>query len=594
MFPDTENHPPDWPPSVGSTWSVQDRIAYEQVALMYRLTPAPLMVGLGFVAIVVALLATKAPQSWLMAWAGIQVLISVIRATETGRFNADSRRHQRTNFWRRRYLLWMVINCLIWSAMLLAFGTYASGVTLALLVAGIIGVASVGVFAIFSVLAASLWFLAALLGPLIVWAVWRGGVEGLGSAAAGVIYAGLLAFEAYRSQARQAETLRLRLENTAIAEERARALALAEHSSQAKSRFLASVSHEMRTPLNGIVGMSELMRDEAATEAQRQRADVVLRSAEHLHRMIADLLDLSRLEFGRLRLESADFDPAQALRELVDLFAPLAAERGLHLSVSLPPPLSGRVVGDEARVKQVLHNLLSNAIKFSDQGEIIATLAPTAEGLIFTVQDSGPGIPPDRLEAIFQPFEQAGDNPNQRSAGLGLTISRQLARAMGGDLNCKPALPRGALFSFSFSAARAPATLGAIQEQPAAVPQLRGRVLVVDDNEVNAQVARAMLARLGLKTEVAADGLQALQAMRSERYDAVLMDCRMPQLDGWQATRQWRSQEQGRRLPIIAVTANVTPEDRQQCQEAGMDAFLGKPFRIADLAAVLQRHLAPA
>jgi CheY-like chemotaxis protein len=354
----------------------------------------------------------------------------------------------------------------------------------------------------------------------------------------------------------------------------------------------------MRTPLNGIVGMSELLRDEAATDGQRHRADVILRSADHLHRVIGDLLDLSRLEFGRLRLEASPYDPLQALREVVELLAPLAAERGLHLRVLPPTGEPGLRRGDASRVKQVLHNLLGNALKFTGQGDIEVVLEASPDDLRFMVRDRGPGVPHERRDSIFEPFEQGGEEqPAQRQGvGLGLTISRRLARAMAGDVRCTEPpsdWATGAQFEFTLRAEPVPAA-AALAEGSDAVPHLRGRVLVVDDNEVNALVAQAMLARLGLETETAHDGHLALQTLQHNRFDAVLMDCRMPRLDGWQATRRWRSQELGRRLPIIGVTANVSAEDRRACLDAGMDAFLGKPYRIGELAAVLQRHLATA
>jgi signal transduction histidine kinase len=588
------SHLPEQKPSADSAWSIPQRIAYEQVALMYRLTPVPVMAGMAFVLVMAALLARMAPWPLVLAWAAANVLISAIRATETRRFEADPQLMARVGYWRWRYIVLMVFNCVGWSSMLLIFGGLTGGMTFMLLLCAIVGIASVGVFTTFSVLPASMLFLAAVLGPMIAWFLVRGDAEGLAVATCGLIYAAVLAFEAYRSQLRQAEMLRLRFENASIAEERAQALAMAEHSNHAKSRFLATVSHEMRTPLNGIVGMSELIRDEAGSDRLRQRADIVLRSAEHLHRVISDLLDLSRLEFGRMRLDKLPFDPMQTLSEVIELLAPLAAERGLALMTQVAPPVPQRVMGDEARVKQVLHNLLGNALKFTDQGRIVASLAATADGLQYVVSDTGPGVAPERREAIFQPFEQDGPDARKRSqgAGLGLTISRRLAQTMGGDLRLGPHTLGGAQFVFSFKAEAAPESVGV--DAPAVLPRLRGRVLVVDDNEVNALVALAMLSRLGLQGQSSIDGQLALEALKRDRFDAVLMDCRMPQLDGWQATRRWRLQEKGRRLPIIGVTANVSDEDRKLCLDAGMDAFLGKPYRIADLAAVLGRHLAPA
>jgi two-component system, sensor histidine kinase len=277
------------------------------------------------------------------------------------------------------------------------------------------------------------------------------------------------------------------------------------------------------------------------------------------------------MEAGRLHVEQQPYEPQRVLLEVVELMAPLAAERGLDIVHRSGVAAGVRVLGDASRVKQVLHNLLGNALKFTPQGRITVELAPEADGrLRFTVNDSGIGIAPARLQSIFEPFEQAAEDAETRRQGLGL-----------------------GRFMFTLAAPPAP---GAAAEPAAdaAPPQLRGHVLVVDDNDVNALVAQAMLQRLGLSAATAADGQLALAAMAGQRFDAVLMDCRMPTLDGFAATRRWREGERGRRLPIIGVTANVSAEDRRQCLDAGMDGFLGKPYRLGDLAAVLQRHLAPA
>lgn len=598
MWPEEKHHPSEWRSPADSAQSIADRIASEQVELMYRLTPIPVWIGLGFATVMALLALNWVPAAAALGWLAVNGCVSFVRATETGRYEADARRHQRSLYWRDRYIAWMVLNCLVWSAMFFLFGEHVGGLTFALILAGTVGIASVGVFTTFSVLPASLWFLASLLGPMVLWFLWLGGREGLAVAAGGLIYAAVLALEAHRSQARQAEMLRLRMENTAIAESRAQALALAEHSNQAKSRFLAVVSHEMRTPLNGIVGMSELIRDDASTEIQRQRADVVLRSASHLHRVIGDLLDLSRMEFGRLRLELSPFDPVLALREVTELLSPLASEKDSPIRLLLPAEAPGHRIGDSARFKQVLHNLVGNALKFNQRGAIAVVLDAKPGQLTVRVQDNGPGVERSRRDAIFEPFEQGGraGASGREGTGLGLTIARRLARAMGGDVHCLDAPaegPQGAHFEFTLQAPAAGVNTTQDLARTAAAT-LRGHVLVVDDNEVNALVAQAMLERLGVQAECAADGQVALDRMTEHRFDAVLMDCRMPLLDGWQATRLWRQREQGRRLPIIGVTANVSDEDRRACLDAGMDAFLGKPYRMEDLAATLSRHLAPA
>ena len=577
--------------------SIQDRILHEQVALIYRLTPIPVLLGLAFVTVVAVLLWPVAPKAWVVSWVAVMVVVSLIRALESRRYESNAQSSQKTVGWLNRYKLWMVIYCFAWSATIVVFGGYTSGKTFAVLLAGMLGIASIGVFTTFGVFSVSTLFLGALLGPMVVWAALLGDLEGLGIAVAGVVYAATLTFEARRSEARQTEMLRLRLENAAIAEERAHALAVAEHSSRAKSRFLATVSHEMRTPLNGIMGMSQLLLADAPTPAAKDHADVVLKSARHLHRVISDLLDLSRLEFGRLTLETAPFDPHEVMREVVELLRPLATERGLHLSIAPPQSEGVWFSGDSARVRQVLHNLLGNAIKFTDHGVVTAAVELLDQGPRFKVTDTGEGIDPSLAEVIFQPFGlgSAGMHRSQSGAGLGLSISRQLARAMGGDLTHAPALAAtGTTFSFTLAASRVAGEALSPAAAPLAWPQLSGRVLVVDDNEVNALVAQAMLERLGLESAHARDGQEALDLMQRQPFHVVLMDCRMPRMDGWQATRLWRQQEQHGRLPIVGVTANVSAEDRANCLQCGMDGFLGKPFLMQELLAVVQPYLKDA
>jgi two-component system, sensor histidine kinase len=577
---------------------IAERIAFERIALVYQLTPLPAAASAAFAAIVAAVFWTAAvPVAWLVPWVVLKFATLAVRATETQRFEADPERLARRVYWTRRYLWLMTFDCLIWAAMIVVFGHTISGVTLTLVVAGLVGVASIGVFTTFSVFMASALFLLSLLGPMVVWFAWQGSGPALGMAAGTLLYMGLLAFEAWRSEQRHVLLLRLRFENAAIAEERHRALLLAEHSNRAKGRFLAAVSHEMRTPLNGIMGMSEIVRDSSTEPVTKQRAGVILSSAEHLKRVISDLLDLSRIEFGRPDLHAAPLDPRQALHEVTDLLAPVAAEKGLALHTLVEDSVPTQVSGDAARIKQVLHNLVGNAIKFTAAGRVDVELMQRAGGLVFRVRDTGPGIAPVQLESIFDAFEQAGrDVPGKQrvqrreGTGLGLTIARGLARAMGGDVRCTSTPGHGSRFDFDLAAPTLQAAPAA-PAAPAALPHFEGRVLLVDDNEVNAMVAQAMLERMGIAVQRAGDGHDALQAMSKKPFAVVLMDCRMPLLDGLEATRRWRRMETGARLPIIGVTANVTEEDRRECLDAGMDDFLPKPFQIGELAAILAPHL---
>jgi signal transduction histidine kinase/ActR/RegA family two-component response regulator len=571
---------------------IDAQVAFEQVALLYSTTPSRMLIALGFLAVVVL---AAWPAGWaLPAWALALTAVSFWRVAETRRFRADPDNRTRAAYWRRRYIGWMLLYALGWSAMVVVFGRPDGGPVLTLMLGGVLGIASVAVFTTYSVKAASLCFLAALLGPVIAWFALQGGLAGWATAAGATLYAGVLSLEAVRGERRLAEMIRLRLENAAIADERARALLLAEQSSRTKSRFLAAVSHEMRTPLNGIMGLAESLRDRVRDPVAHGEAAVLLASAQHLSGVIGDLLDLSRLEFGRLRLQAAPFDPAALLRAVAALHQPVAADKGVRLDVAALPAGPMRL-GDALRVQQVLHNLLANAVKFTGEGRIEAGLTIEGDQLRYTVRDTGPGVPAEQAEAIFEPFEQAPLPALQQATGLGLTIARRLARAMDGDVQFSASPPQGALFIFALQAPPVAEPAGPAPAPPPTAPgtALRGHVLVVDDNAVNALVAQTMLERLGLASDTAADGEAALERMSAQPYDVVLMDCRMPRLDGLEATRRWRAAETHPRLPIIAVTANVSAEDRRQCLASGMDGFLAKPYLLEELRAVLAPHLGP-
>lgn len=415
--------------------------------------------------------------------------------------------------------------------------------------------------------------------------------------ASAVVYYAVLAMEARRAERRHVETLRLRYENAAIAEERALAQARAEHSDRAKSRFLAAVSHEVRTPLNGILGVTQLLRTQSDTAAFRRELEIIHRSGHHLLRVIGDLLDLSRVEYDRMVIDHAPYAVVQAVRDVTDLLQPNAHERALALQVSFATALPPRLVGDAARIKQVLHNLVGNAIKYTRQGSIVVSVSHRDDRLRVAVRDTGDGIAADDLAEIFDPFVQTGPGEaagRRLGTGLGLTIARQLARAMGGDITVSSEPGQGSTFVFEVDAPVAGAPADGIAEPERALPAFSGRVLVVDDNEVNAVVASAMLDRMGLDVEVAVDGGDALSRLRAQAFDLVLMDLQMPRIDGKTATRIWRAEERGPRLPIVALTANASDEDRAACLASGMDDYLAKPFDLMALARILGAHLSPA
>lgn len=372
----------------------------------------------------------------------------------------------------------------------------------------------------------------------------------------------------------------------------------AEAASQAKSRFLATMSHEIRTPLNGVLGTLELLTSTELTEEQAGMADTIRHSGEHLRDIISDVLDLSKIEADGLQLGSVPFDPAAAVIQAASPFRSIAVSKGIAFNTAVAEGVPAHVEGDPMRFRQVVANLVSNAVKFTSGGTVdIVVETRRSEGqdvvLRCTVRDTGIGIPEKQRATIFDAFVQADQSTTReyRGTGLGLTISRRLVALMGGSIDFDSVVGRGTTvwFDLPFRRAAAPAEADA---RAAAPPRGAVHVLVAEDDPVNAQVAMAMLKRLGCRARLVHDGIAAIDAWRSGTFDVILMDCQMPIMDGFAATRAIRAEEQRDGRPpisIVAVTANAVAGDREACIAVGMDRYLAKPFRLADLEAVLFR-----
>ncbi|GFO59897.1 histidine kinase [Geomonas silvestris] len=390
----------------------------------------------------------------------------------------------------------------------------------------------------------------------------------------------------------------------------------AEAASRAKSQFLANMSHEIRTPMNGVLGMIDLLLRSDLSDKQQRYAETVRSSADALLGIINDILDFSKIESGKMVLEDTCFNPRSVLDDVLSLVAETAQRKGLGLSSHVAPQVPEAAGGDPWRLRQVLLNLVSNAMKFTETGEVAVSVDLEEEQqesllLRFSVSDTGIGIPQGVQARIFEQFSQADQSMSRRygGTGLGLTIVKQLVEMMGGRVGVVSEVGKGSTFWFTVRLrksrdAELPTLTGTLATQSTFSPQATQvaedapHILLVEDNPVNQEVGLAMLEGLGYQATLAHNGAQALELLSRGSYDLVLMDCQMPELDGYEATRRIRSGEQAaaalsgapaQRLPVVAITAHALVGDRERCFEAGMDDYLAKPFTQDDLRHLLGR-----
>lgn len=373
-------------------------------------------------------------------------------------------------------------------------------------------------------------------------------------------------------------------------------LAHAQAASEAKSHFVARVSHDLRTPLHAIHGLAELLGFADLDDEQRSFAEAIQAETESLRALVDDLLDLSRLESGRLELQTTPFAIRECVESTVALVRHRARDRDVHLDLVFDDEVDRLAVGDPDRIRQILLNLADNAVKFTERGGVTVFVDPgqTRESVIFSVSDTGAGIAPSDLGRIFEPFSRVDEAV--AGTGLGLSIVGDLVSMMGGSISVDSELGRGSVFTFVLPL---PQPGEALAAQPGDLEVLAPAidrapmVLVVEDSPINQLLATGQLDRLGCDHVVAPTGADALAELRARRFDLVMMDWHLPDMDGLETTRRWRSIEAettGHHVPIVAVTARAMAGDREQCMAAGMDDFLAKPVALDDLARMLQTH----
>lgn len=589
-------------------------IRAERIRMLFASTvPVALFSGI-FAVGLAALVAPQVGKEHAAIWAALCVLASILRVVHLSAYLGSSNRAD--VIWLKSLNIACLVHGGIWGLAGL-FMPVQDLVTAAVVVATLVGACAVCTFTLQAHIVPSMLMNMPLLLPASVMLFTRLDAYGIFGGVGLLCLLGLMMFESRRVERRITELLWLRFTTDRVARERAEALKLAQRHSAIKDQFLATMSHEMRTPLHGILGLARLVhhrlppRPGLLTDA-RQQVELIERTGEHLLGIINDVLDFSRIEAGKLQVNPSAFELHGLVHDVLSVLAVTASEKGLkvHEHIDLPAPCW--VKGDAARLRQVLHNLVGNAIKFTEMGEVRVRIGRSeqhtsqAELIVFQIEDTGVGIPPQHLPLIFEAFHQVDGTFGRRhnGTGLGLTISREIARAMGGDLVCASVMNKGSVFTLTvpLPATRIEQVDLDLSEQldTAPAPETSERplchVLLAEDNPVNAIVAEATLANLAVNVTRVENGLQALAELQREDhpYDIVLMDCQMPELDGIEATRRlrvWEHNRGKRPVPVVALTANAMNTDRERCLAAGMNDHLAKPFRQDELEALLTRHL---
>lgn len=580
---------------------IRARVCVAQMRMLFAQTNAAIFAATTFAFALAAYLNNFVAHELLIAWLAFKVLVIVPRIVHAVMFK---RRPDDSLKWLRYGRIPILLDGFAWGCAGV-FLVPADNITaITVVVATLCGVSAVAAFVLHTDWLSCLSYIAPMQVLPAAAMLWRADATGVYLAFSILIFFTLLMISTRRSERTIVEMLKLRFQNEELTDKLSSALELAREENRAKNEFVANMSHELRTPLHGILGTASVLTSPSSQIDNREGISIIRHCGEHLLGLINNILEYSRFGAKGIDIHPQAGDLAQLVEDTLEMCKASAIEKGLGLSCTFDIPRPYFVMVDSFRLRQILLNLLGNAIKFTEHGAVRVHVSELGrgQGILIRVEDTGVGIEPGALESIFEPFVQA-DTSNTRKfggTGLGLSITKSICEAMHGRISCHSAIGRGSTFEASLP-------LEQLQASPMPMPTvappstephgMRGTILLAEDNEVNAVVAEATLKKMGLGVLRAHSGQGVVDRVcqtSGPRPDLVLLDCQMPEMDGFEAARRVREHEAQNKLPrlaLIALTANVFPEDRDLCLAAGMDDFLAKPFTDAQLREKLATHL---
>jgi signal transduction histidine kinase/ActR/RegA family two-component response regulator len=584
--------------------SVEDRLYAEMTRLLFGAAGMGLAMHAVMALVTVVSAFSFFSHVTVIGWAVSMCLCLAFRSSAQFFFKREQSTLSRMKFWRGTFAAGLIASAVIWGAAVWIFFATDELLPRFYLIVMICGMNAGAARSLASVPWLAVVHVIGTIAPLVVRYLQMPGEGGPVLACLTATFGTYLVNIAQHGRVDLEKIYRLAFENQKLVETLSTAKERAETASIAKSGFLAMMSHEIRTPMNGVLGMLQMLRRSKLDQEQQENLEVAASSAEALMRLLNDILDLSKIESGKIEFERIGFSPAACGHEVVTLVRPAALEKKLQLKLDLDPAMPEWLEGDPVRLKQVLLNLLGNAVKFTSKGEVGLSISVVLRRgglarLKFEVRDTGIGMNDEAKSRIFEVFSKDDSSMTRRygGTGLGLAISQRLVGLMGGMIKVRSTQGIGSVFSFEvqFQEIKKHVVSTAVMTSDSSAP-LNGRVLVVEDDRVNQKVIQLMLTKQGIQCELVGDGENAVQSVLAEpgRWDLVLMDLQMPGMDGLEATRRIRAHPTGKAVPIIAITANAMPEDRAACEAAGMNGFIAKPVRRKELRLILEQWLKTA